>query len=69
MRLKHLYFANDNLLFCKAKTLEWLRIQQVLEIYENAFGQKLNRENLYFLGKNTRRVTKEHITLVAWIFF
>jgi hypothetical protein len=43
MRLNHLLFANDSLLFCKENIFEWLRIQQALETYEKAYGQKLNR--------------------------
>jgi hypothetical protein len=68
MRLNHLFFADDSLLFCKANIFEWLRIQQVLEIYENASGQKLNRDKTsIFFSRNTRREAKEHITSIAGV--
>lgn len=38
-RLNHLFFVDDSLLFCKANTLEWLRIQEVLKIYKKASSQ------------------------------
>jgi hypothetical protein len=42
-RLNHLFFANDSLSFCKADTIEWCYIQKVLDDYEKASRQKLNK--------------------------
>jgi hypothetical protein len=42
-RINHLFFADDSLLFCRSSILEWARIQEILEIYEMASGQKINR--------------------------
>jgi ribonuclease HI len=67
-RLNHLFFADDSLLFCKANTLEWLHIQQILEMYEKASGQKLNMaKTSIFFSKNTRREVKEHILSIAGV--
>ena len=42
-RLNPLFFVDDSLLFCKANTIEWYCIQKVLDDYEKASGQKLNK--------------------------
>jgi hypothetical protein len=66
MRVNHLFFADDSLLFCKANIFEWVRIQQILETYEKALGQKLNRSKTsIFFSRNTKRGTRDHILSVA----
>jgi hypothetical protein len=68
IRLNHLFFADDSLLFCKANIFEWIRIQEVLELYEKKSGQKLNRtKTSIFFSRNTRRGAKEHILSIAGI--
>jgi hypothetical protein len=67
-RLNHLFFADDSLLFCRATIFEWIHIQEVLEIYEMASRQKLNRDKTsIFFSKNTRSETKAHIKAVAGV--
>jgi hypothetical protein len=44
--LSHLFFADDSLLFCRATFSEWCTIHEILDIYEKASGQKINRERL-----------------------
>jgi hypothetical protein len=62
IRLNHLFFADDSLLFCKASIIEWLSIQELLQIYEKASGQKLNRDKTsVFFSKNTKEEAKELI--------
>jgi hypothetical protein len=66
--LNHLFFADDSLLFCKANIDEWVHIQQVLEIYEKASGQKLNREKTsIFFSKNTNTAVKNHLLSIAGV--
>jgi hypothetical protein len=66
LRLNHLFFVDDSLLFCKANINEWTNIQEILSAYEKASGQKLNRENTsMFFSRNTRVETKQYILDVA----
>lgn len=67
-RLNHLFFADDSLLFCKASIPEWIQIQQVLEVYEMASRQKLNKDKTsLFFSCNTKEETKCHISYVAGV--
>ena len=55
-RLTHLFFADDSLLFCRASVQECMHIQDLLSTYEDASGQKLNRDKTtLFFSKNTNR--------------
>ena len=55
-RLTHLFFADDSLLFCRASVQECMHIQDLLSTYEDASGQKLNRDKTtLFFSKNTDR--------------
>jgi hypothetical protein len=61
-RLNHLFFADDNLLFCKATSSDWGRLSQLLEYYEKASGQLLNKEKTsIFFSRNTSQVDRECI--------
>jgi len=40
--IHHLFFPDDNLLFCRVITHEWGRIKVLLVRYEEASGQKIN---------------------------
>ena len=48
-KISHLFFANDSLLFCKASLTDLQAIQDILSLYEQASGQKLNREKTTIL--------------------
>lgn len=48
--ISHLFFAYDNLSFCRATREECSNLERVLDIYELAEGQKLNHDktSLFF---------------------
>ncbi|XP_041027096.1 uncharacterized protein LOC121267314 [Juglans microcarpa x Juglans regia] len=43
-KINHLLFAYDSLIFCRATMQSNIKIQHLLEIYEKASGQKVNKE-------------------------
>ena len=56
-KLSHLFFANDSLIFCKASTKECSELQKILQVYEDASVQQLNRAKTSLLfSSNTSRV-------------
>ena len=53
-KISHLFFADDTLLFCRATKSDLDVIQSILVLYEEASGQKLNREKtIVFFSKAT----------------
>jgi hypothetical protein len=59
-RLDHLFFADDSLLFCKAKEDELTCILETLDLYEKASSQKLNKEKIsIFFSRNTKAPIRE----------
>jgi hypothetical protein len=68
MRLSHLFFADNSLLFCEADTMEWYCIQKVLDDCEKASGQKLNKgKTSLFFSRNTKTEIRSQILTVAGI--
>ena len=60
--MTHLFFANDNLLFCKAKEQECHALVNILNRYEEASGQKINTDkSLIFFSPNTPQELRENI--------
>ncbi|XP_059428496.1 uncharacterized protein LOC132162251 [Corylus avellana] len=61
-RLNHLFFADDSLLFCRTNVTNWRQLTKLLEKYEKASGQKLNRaKTSIFFSKNTSAANKQQI--------
>ncbi|KAK9984588.1 hypothetical protein SO802_034113 [Lithocarpus litseifolius] len=60
-KLSHLFFADDSLIFCKASIAKCESLQRVLEVYEQASGQQLNRAktSLFFSGKTPKEIQDE----------
>jgi hypothetical protein len=64
--LSHLFFADDSLIFCKAKSLEWRRLVKILELYEVASGQKLNKDKTsIFFSRNTSMEKRAEISQLS----
>nr|XP_023881744.1 uncharacterized protein LOC111994118 [Quercus suber] len=62
-RLTHLFFADDSLLFCRSSATECLKIQDILDSYERASGQQLNKSKTsLFFSKSTSPEYIEQIT-------
>jgi hypothetical protein len=65
-RINHLFFADDCLLFCKVNLVEWRRLTWILDKYERALSQKLNKEKTYlFFSWNTSEDRKKEITQLS----
>ncbi|XP_042974642.1 uncharacterized protein LOC122306274 [Carya illinoinensis] len=61
-RVNHLLFADDCILFGRAKAEEWGKIQELLLKYEKASGQFLNKEKTaVFFNTNSRTEEKKKI--------
>ena len=42
-KLTHLFFADDSLLFCRANSTECSKVMDLLSVYEDFSGQKINK--------------------------
>ncbi|KAL0017676.1 hypothetical protein SO802_004745 [Lithocarpus litseifolius] len=53
-KISHLFFADDNIIFCQATSEECTRLENILETYEHASRQKFNKEKTsLFFSHNT----------------
>ena len=61
-KISHLFFVDDSLLFCRASLEDVTTIQNILEVYETASGQKRNKEKTtLFFGKSVSGMAKNSI--------
>ena len=61
-KVSHLFFAVDSLLFCHSTTQDYNSILEILQQYEAAFGQQINRDKIQlFFSPNTDYPTQESI--------
>lgn len=67
--ITYLFFANDNIIFCRATSGEWQAIQQLLDIYELASGQGINKlKTKMFFSSSTSRPVHDQILNMAGVF-
>ena len=60
--ISHLFFADDSLLFGQASIMECRKILNILNVYEQCFGQKINKEKMaLFFSPNTDPSTRKEI--------
>jgi hypothetical protein len=61
-KLSHLFFTDNNLIFCKANSVEWRRLLKILGIYEAGSGHRLymHKTSLFF-SRNTNPAKKLEI--------
>lgn len=62
LKVSHLFFVDDSLLFCRANDHDCQAILEVLEKYEQALGQRINQDKTrIFFSSNTARSMQENI--------
>ena len=60
--ISHLFFADDSLLFGQASIMECRKILNILNVYKQCFGQKINKEKMaLFFSPNTDPSTRQEI--------
>ena len=68
LRIYHLFFADDCLLFCKATPTECAHIQRILTWYEDASGQQVNSDKTtVFFSRNTLEVIQEELKVMLGV--
>jgi hypothetical protein len=68
LRLNHIFFADDSLLFCKATKQEWHCLRRVLGVYEEESSQRLNDDKTsIFFSRNTSQETRNRIMEVVGV--
>ena len=66
-KLTHLFFANDNLLFCKANPQECGNVFKILSEYEAVSGQKSIEKTSLFFSESTKEDMRQEIKRVLGV--
>jgi hypothetical protein len=67
-KISHLFFVDDNLLFCRATLMQWNHLSSILQLSEEASRQKMNaNKTAIFFSRNTTMIDKEQIHEVVGI--
>jgi hypothetical protein len=67
-KISHIFFADDNLLFCRTNLAQWSNLLAILQMYEEVSGQKMNNNKTsIFFSRNTPLNEKETILEFAGI--
>ena len=68
LRLSHIFFANDSLIFCKVNSVKWRRLTKLLDKYEAASGQKLNKDktSVFFSCNTSLKKTEGNFTTLGF---
>lgn len=66
--INHMLFADDSYLFCKADPEEAVRVRDLLDTYERASGQKVNKEkSSVFYSSNVLQYNKQPVGQILQI--
>ena len=61
-QISHLFFADDSIIFCRVTSADCAHLEHILETYEQASSQQLNRDKTaLFFSKNTTLDVQEDI--------
>ena len=66
LRVSHLLFADNSLLFCRSTPTQWENLTNVLKVYEDASAQCLNNNKMsIFFGRNMAAEDKRQILEIS----
>ena len=67
-RISHLFFTDDTLIICRAGMGDLLALQDILDLYEKASGQQINRgKTTIFYSKAVSMERKVEISNFLWV--
>ena len=67
-KLTHPLFTDDSLLFCRATMEECGKVLEILDMYEGASGQKVNRsKTTLFFSKHTSTDVKHGVKVALGV--
>lgn len=60
--ISHMFFADDSYIFCKAISEDAIQVIKLLQTFEKASGQKINKEkSSIFFSRNTATEVRQDI--------